>query len=153
MSERRGGRTGQAVIEFSLCFLLFISIILTTFSFCFWVFAKAALRQATREGVRFAITGRTLSGAQGPLGQDDVIKDIVVANAWPFLAQAADRDTIVIEYFEADGTPTTDNLARNSVVVSVQNYAVPVMVASPLFPLMDQASFNVSETFLINWSS
>ena len=41
MSERRGGRTGQAVIEFSLCFLLFISIILTTFSFCFWVFAKA----------------------------------------------------------------------------------------------------------------
>ena len=64
----------------------------------------------------FAITGRTLSGPQGPLGQDDVIKDIVVANAWPFLTQAADRDAIVIEYFEADGTPTTDNLARNSVV-------------------------------------
>ena len=73
-----------------------------------------------------------------------MIKDIVVANAWPFLTQAADRDAIVIEYFEADGTPTTDNLARNSVVVSVQNYSVPVMVASPLFSLMDQAYFNVS---------
>ena len=142
--ERRAGRTGQAIVEFSLCFLLFISIILATFSFCFWVFAKATLHHAVREGVRFAITGRTLNGPLGPLGQDDVIKDTVVENSWPFLTDAADRDAITIEYFEADGTPTTDNFARNSVVVSVVNYAVPMITPSPLFPLLDQAFFNVS---------
>lgn len=144
MSERRGGRTGQAVIEFSLCFLLFISIMLATFSFCFWIFAKATLRNAVREGVRFAITGRTLNGPLGPLGQDDVIKDTVVANAWPFLTDPADLAAIKIEYFGADGTLTQDNFARNSVLVSVENYAVPMMTPSPLFPLMNQAFLNVS---------
>ena len=142
--EIRGGRTGQAIIEFSLCFLLFISIVLATGSFCFWIFAKATLRHAVRGGVRFAITGQTLNGPLGPLGQDEVIKDAVVANAWPFLADASDRAAIKIEYFLADGTPTNNNAARNVVVVSVEDYQVPLMVAAPIFPLPNLVSFNVS---------
>ena len=77
---------GQAIIEFALCFLIFISLILVTFNVCFWIFAKAATRHAVRGGVRFAITGRTLNDPLGnPLGQDSVIKQVVVRNAWPFV--------------------------------------------------------------------
>lgn len=128
---------GQAIIEFALCFLIFISLILATFNVCFWIFAKSATRRAVREGVRFAITGRTLNGPQGnPLGQDSVIKQVVVRNAWPFVQNPDDLDKIKIEYFQANGDPTPGgiNLARSTIMVSVVDYQVSSVANSPLFP-------------------
>ena len=83
--DKRRNR-GQAIIEFALCFLLFISLIFATFNVCYWILAKAAVRHGVREGVRFAITGQTLNGSQGtPLGQDEVIKRLAsfgVLSTW-----------------------------------------------------------------------
>ena len=115
------------------CF--FISLIFATFNVCYWIYAKATVRHGVREGVRFAITGRTLNGSQGtPLGQDEVIKQVVVKNSWPFVQSPADLDKIQIEYFGADGLPTANNFARNTVAISVADYPVFSVVSSPLFP-------------------
>ena len=101
-SRKTGRNKGQAMIEFALCFLIFISLILATFNVCFWIFAKAAVRHGVREGVRFAITGRTLNDGLGnPLGQDSVIKQVVVKHSWPFIQDPADLGTIKIEYFDS----------------------------------------------------
>jgi Flp pilus assembly protein TadG len=125
-AEKRTG--GQALIEFALVALMFLAIIFVSFNFFFWTFTKAALHNAVREGVRYAITGRTTAS----LGQDDSIRQIVKENAFGLLNSASAMDTIKVEYFAAEGTGSTEsNAAGNIVVVSILNYT-PAAIA-PVF--------------------
>ncbi len=50
---RRCRSSGSAVVEFALVALIFLSIIFVSLNFFFWVFAKAALHSAVREGARY----------------------------------------------------------------------------------------------------
>ncbi len=70
---KRRPERGQAIVEFSLCFLLFLSIMIAIFNFGWLLFTKATLNQAVQAGVRFAITGPD----GGTAGQDAIIKDVV----------------------------------------------------------------------------
>jgi Flp pilus assembly protein TadG len=127
----RGGRcgsSGSAVVEFALIALFFLSIIFLSFNFFFWMFAKAALHSAVREGARYAITGRT----SPLLGQDDSIRQVVKDNAFGLLNSASAAGTITVQYFAADGSGSTaSNAAGSIVVISVSNYT-PDTIA-PLF--------------------
>jgi Flp pilus assembly protein TadG len=113
-------------VEFALVALLFLSIVFLSFNFFFWMFAKAALHNAVREGARYAITGQTT----GP-HQDESIRQVVRDNAFGLLKPA---DSITVAYFAADGSSTSSNAAGNVIVVSVPNYT-PAKIASPLLSL------------------
>ena len=130
---------GAAMVEFSLVFLLFLSWILGTFTFCFWLFTQAILQNAVREGVRYAVTGRTQTG----LGQDDSIKGVVKANALGFLNDPANDEKIIIEYYAADGSATAANDPGNLVMVAVEGYPIDSVVQNPLFALGNPITLTV----------
>lgn len=132
---------GAGLVEFCLVFLLFISFVLGFFSISFWLFAKAALHHAAREGVRFAITAKTLPG----LAHDASIKQVVQDNAFGLLSSAGQTDAILVEYFSADGSGATPvNGAGNIVRVSIRNYAAPHLVSAIIFFLPDSITLNVN---------
>jgi hypothetical protein len=86
------------------------------------VFSKAALQHAVREGTRYAVTYRTMTG----LGQDASIKSIVQQNAMGMLNGSSGASLVSIQYY------TPDTLTAGNVVeVSVTGYSL-----APLGPLM-----------------
>ena len=141
MHRKLDRRYGSGLVEFCLVFLLFVSFIFGFFSISFWLFSKAALHHAAREGVRFAITAKTLNG----LAHDASIKQVVRDNAFGLLSGAGQTDAIIIEYFAADGTGATSaNAAGNLVKVSIRNYQAPLLVAPILLALPGSVTLNVS---------
>jgi Flp pilus assembly protein TadG len=121
-------RRGSSVLEFALVSVLFLSIVFVTFNFFFWVYAKAALHNAVREGVRYAITGRT----KPSMGQDNAIKSVVADNAFGLLSSPSDAAKISVDYYSADGSGTSaDNSAGNIVMISVRGYTPPTI--APVF--------------------
>src|SRR5438445_3595291 len=92
------------------------------------VFSKAALQHAVREGVRYAVTYRTMAA----LGQDASITSVVQQNAMGMLNGSSGASLVSIQYYTPDTlTPTNSNAAGNVVKVSVTGYSL-----SPLGPLM-----------------
>jgi Flp pilus assembly protein TadG len=132
-STRQGNtRRGNAIVEFALVFVVFMAIIFAAFDFSYAIFVKATLHHAVREGVRYAISGRTLPG----LGHDASIKQVVKDNALALLNGPEGDELIKVNYYLADGFGATpNNAAGNIVVVSVEDYQV-----APVGPLLRAAN-------------
>lgn len=140
-SLRRSGRRGSGMVEFAFVLLPFLAFVFGFFSISFWMFAKASLHHAAREGVRFAITAKTLPG----LAHDASIRQVVRTNSFGLLNDPALDDRILVEYFAADGTgPTGTNGAGNIVKVSIRNYEAPLLVSPILFALPESVTLSVS---------
>ncbi len=137
---RRGGRSGQSMVEFALTFLLFISMVLGFGQMGLTLWIKTTLHHAVREGVRYAITGAT----KGALGHDASIRQkVVVASAG--LIDPTDADTLIkIEYFDQNGAPTAENAGGNTLVLTVRDYPIPWLVAAPISPLGDGMTLSVN---------
>ncbi len=136
----KGCRRGQAMIEFALCFVLFLSVVLGFGQLALGLWIKTTLHHAVREGARYAITGNTLSG----LGHDASIRSVVVQKSAGLIdAQAADS-MIDIQYYDGDGNATANNDGGNALVLTVSNYPVPWLVPLPLSAVGDGFSLTVS---------
>ena len=136
---RRCTRRGNALAEFALVFVVFMAIIFAAFDFSYAIFVKATLHHAVREGVRFAISGRTLPG----MAHDPSIKQVVKDNALALLNDPALDDKIKVRYYLADGFGATpNNAAGNIVVVSVEEYQV--IPVGPLLRPANPLTLNVS---------
>ncbi len=61
--NRKHRQRGSAVLEFGLCFLLFLSLVVGIMEFGRIVFSYNVLAGATREGVRYATVHGSASGA------------------------------------------------------------------------------------------
>lgn len=116
------------MIEFALCFLLFLGTIVGFGQMAMAVWIKTTLHHAVREGARFAITGQTIGGA----GQDGSIRQVVSRNTAGVLSTAQAASLVTIEFFDQAGAPTASNAGGNTVVVSVRNYPVPMLVPAPV---------------------
>ncbi len=127
-SRGRSGRRGQAMIEFALCFLLFMAVVFGFSQIAMAVWMKSTLHFAVREGVRFAITGRTLGGA----GHDASIKQVIRTRAGGVLSETQADELISIQYYDPSGAATTSNTGGNTIVLSVNNYPVPILTSSAL---------------------
>jgi Flp pilus assembly protein TadG len=116
------------MIEFALCFLLFMAVVFGFSQIAMAVWMKSTLHFAVREGVRFAITGRTL----GSSGHDASIKEVIRTRAGGVLSRDQADDLITIQYYDPSGAATTANAGGNTVVLSVNNYPVPILTGSAL---------------------
>lgn len=118
-----------------------MAMIFAAFDFSYGIFVKATLHHAVREGVRFAISGRTLPG----MPHDPSVKQIVKQNALSLLNSEENAATIHIDYYTATGFgATANNAAGNIVVVSVRNYQV-----RPVAPLLRASTpYNITVTAL-----
>lgn len=119
--SRGDGRKGQSMIEFALCFLLFLSVTLGFGQIAMVVWVKTTMRHAVREGVRFAVTGRTIDG----LGHDASIREVVRRNTAGFLTPANVGSLVTIEYYDAVGAASALNEGGNTIVLAVKDYPVP----------------------------
>ena len=133
-------RRGQAMVEFALCFLLFLSVVLGFGQLALGLWIKTTLHHAVREGARYAITGNTLAG----LGHDASIRAVVVDQSVGLVDSAAADTLIGIQYYDATGAATADNDGGNTLVLTVANYPVPWLVPLPLSAVGDGFDLTVS---------
>lgn len=97
-SKRQGG---SAILEGALVILPLMAIGFAMLDYPLAIFIQNTLRNAVREGVRFAITQQTGAG-----GQDAAIKAVVKTNSMGFLTDAdltatpTPKATITITYYD-----------------------------------------------------
>ena len=116
------------MVEFALCFLLFIGTVLGFGQIAMAIWIKTTLHHAVREGGRFAITGRTLTG----LGHDASIRQVVTQRSVGLIDPAQADSLITIEYFDQSGSPTASNDGNNTLALSIADYPIPLLVPAPL---------------------
>lgn len=139
-SKTRSSRRGQAMVEFALCFLLFLSVVLGFGQLALGLWIKTTLHHAVRQGTRYAITGQTKSG----LGHDASIRSVVVDGSVG-LVDSTDADAMIsIQYFDQQGNPTPFNQGGNTIVLTVNNYPIPWLVPLPLSAVGDGFDVTVS---------
>lgn len=139
--RRRSRQRGSQVVEVGLCLLPFLAILFLLIDLCLVIFLKATFQHAVREGVRFAMTGRTLDG----LGHDASIKRVVQQYAIGFLGGEEGADKIKIRYF-VPGTlaETTSNAGGNIVEISIEGFSWRPIV--PLFKSGDPVTISARST-------
>jgi Flp pilus assembly protein TadG len=124
---------GSEVLEFGLTCLPLFGFIFLILDVSWMIFAQVTLQSAVRQGVRYAVTGQTMSG----LGQDASIKAVVQNAAVGFLAGTTGSNQIAINYYipTSNMAATSSNAAGNIVEVSIQGFAL-----SPLGPILHSGS-------------
>lgn len=112
-------RRGATLVELALVLVPLLALIFAIMDFGFVIFLRSTFQHAAREGVRYAITGRTDAGT----GQDASIKTRVQTNALGFLNGTTGAAKIFIRYY-VPGTlaVTQSNAGGNIVEVSVEGY-------------------------------
>lgn len=122
-NHRRRRQGGNQLLEISLIFLPMFALLLALVDFSMALFLRATMQNAAREGVRYAVTHRTMSG----MCQDASIKQVVKDAAVGFLSNSAHDSKIKIRYY-APGNLTTELTGANSnspgniVEVGVEGY-------------------------------
>jgi len=131
--QSRSGRArrqrGAELVEFTLVMIPMFGILFLTIDLAWMLFARATLQYAVREGVRYAVTGQSMSG----MGQDDSIRSVVQQNAMGILSGSSGASKITISYLDpnANLAATPSNAGGNVVQVSVSG--VSVFPLAPLF--------------------
>jgi Flp pilus assembly protein TadG len=129
MKLRRKQQKGAELVEFTLVMIPMFGILFLTLDLAWMLFARATLQYAVREGVRYAVTGQTMTG----LGQDDSIRTVVQQSSMGILSGSGGASKIAITYFDpnANLAATASNAGGN--VVQVSANGVSVFPMAPLF--------------------
>jgi hypothetical protein len=118
-----------------------LALILGIVDYGLAIFVRSTLQHAVREGVRYAVTYRTMSG----LGHDASIKAVVQNEAMGFLAGPAGLSKVFIRYYD----PVTlqqvaGNSPNNLVEVSVENFSwgwlAPLLRSANPLPMVARSS-------------
>ena len=116
----RRGQKGNTVLEAALVLVPLLALIFGIVDYGLAIFVRSTLQHAVREGTRYAVTYRTMSG----MSHDTSIKAVVQRSAMGFLAGDEGKNRIFIRYYD----PVTlaevpNNLPGNLVEVSVENFS------------------------------
>lgn len=123
-------------------------LLFATIDFAMALLIKNTIQSAVREGVRYAVTGQTMTG----MGQDDAIRSVVQNNSLGFLSGTAGASKISIAYYDPKTlsavSGVNSNAPGNVVQVSVNGFSWAWMVpygrdATPL--LISAASSDIVE--------
>jgi Flp pilus assembly protein TadG len=120
---------GAELVEFSLVAIPLFGILFLVIDLAWMLFARATLQYAVREGVRYAVTGQTMTG----MGQDDSIRSVVQQNSMGILSGSSGVSTITVTYLDpnANFAATSSNAGGN--VVQVEATGVSIFPMAPLF--------------------
>src|ERR1039458_2367465 len=161
LRRRQRTTSGSTMIEATFCLMAFIAIIFLIMDLSWAVFAKVALQNGVRAGVRYAVTSQT----SGSLGQVASIQQEVEQQAMGFLTDAQANSLVSVCFFSVSSNPPASlgggtgatatsigpaNSGGNLVTVSVANY--PVSPFAPLYRNSAPVSISVSSGDLIESS-
>jgi len=147
--RRRSKRqSGSAILEGALVILPLMAICFALMDFPLAIFIQNTLRNAVREGVRFAITQQT-----GANGQDVAIKTVVENNSMGFLNEGdlnatPAKSTFSITYYDKTtlvdaGAGAGSNKAGNVIVVTA---TIQTAWMAPLWRDTGLLSFSASSS-------
>jgi Flp pilus assembly protein TadG len=125
-STRSRKQGGSAAVEASLVLLVLMAMFFAMVDIPFGIFIQNTLREAVREGVRFAITQQT-----GSSGQDAAIESVVESYSFGFVSAAtlaAGTATFTLTYYDGTTLAVVTGVGSNSqgnicvVTATVQHY-------------------------------
>ena len=139
--QKGRGRRGSYFIEFSLAFWPLFVLMLGIIDFSLPIFLRSAFTNATREGVRYGTTFRTMTGKN----HTESIKDIVIQSSCGFLNPTTDASKVQVKFYNpttfVEVTSGTKNADGNVVEVSIVNYNWNWIV--PLWGSANPLTFNI----------
>src|SRR5579859_7480700 len=152
--SKAGPCRGSVLVESALSILPLLALLWGIFDIGFAIFVKNTMSFAVREGVRYAVTSRTMAG----LGHDASIKTTVKNYSLGLAdALAANHDgmsAIGIKYYDpitlAEVTGTGSNAGGNIVVVSANNLSWAWMI--PLLRDATPLHFSVASADIMEGS-
>jgi Flp pilus assembly protein TadG len=143
--KRAKRQKGSAILEGSLVILPLMAIGFALLDFPLAIFFQNTLRNAVREGVRFAITQQTGGG-----GQDAAIKAVVERNSLGFLNDTditAGNSTFSITYYDKSTLTAVTGAGSNAqgnicvVACSIQrSWMVPIWRSAGIFTMSASSS-------------
>jgi Flp pilus assembly protein TadG len=121
----KASRKGSATVEFALVFVPLIAFVFLMLNTAWVIFARATLQHAAREGVRYGVTGQTLSSSQC-LGAS--IQQVVQQNAFGFIPSGQQGSMVSVTYYSpatlAVQTGSAATAGGNVVQVSISGLNV-----------------------------
>jgi Flp pilus assembly protein TadG len=124
--KKRNRENGNAAVETVLVIVPLLMVLLAILDFSVAIFIMNTMEYAARQGVRYAITGNTITTPTA-LPQCDSIRQVVRDNSLGFL-NSAPNSQITITYYALDPATntwkvTTTNGNGNLVKVAVQGFS------------------------------
>lgn len=132
--------SGATVVEFAICILIFIVLILSAFDFAYLFYAKVTIQNAVRQAGRFAITGNCGPGvtncfANDPNNRINTILNIVTTYSFGL------NPTISVtcpggcpSYSAGTGSTASDNAGGPSNTVNIAaTYTWHPFILTPFF--------------------
>ncbi len=98
------------MLEGALALPPLLMILFATIDFSIAILVKNTVQAAVREGVRYAVTGQTVSG----LGQDESIRTVVENNSLGFLNSSNGDSLISINYYNPSTLQVVNGLNSNA---------------------------------------
>lgn len=163
--SRWRNRSGNAFVEFSLCFMPLLALFLGVSDVSFAVFMKSMFQNGVRDGVRYAVTYQTSFNGTSCSSQSDCIKRVVQNSSLGFL-NGASSSYIRVNFYSPDNlsTPLTSgdvgvgkylanganlmymNQPGNLVEVAIQNFPYNWMVPLPAYWSSKSITMNASSS-------
>lgn len=109
-TRRQIRQRGSAMLEAALALPPLLMILFATIDFSIAILVKNTVQASVREGVRYAVTGQTVSG----LGQDESIRTIVENNSLGFLNSSNGDSLISITYYNPNSLAVVNGLGSNA---------------------------------------
>jgi Flp pilus assembly protein TadG len=124
----RAIQKGSALIEFSFVLIPLLGFVFLIMDVAWGIFARAALQEAVREGVRFGVVGQALSGYTH---LNPSIQQVVESFSFGFI-NSSNLSNVTVTYYSpttfAQITGSTGTTAGNIVQVSVSGISVLPMM-------------------------
>jgi Flp pilus assembly protein TadG len=119
---------GTALIEFSLVLIPLLGFVFLIMNVAWGIFARAALQEAVREGVRFGVVGQALSGYTH---LNSSIQQVVQNFSFGFI-NSSNVNSVSVTYYSPTTfnqiTGSTATFAGNIIQVSVSGISVLPMM-------------------------
>lgn len=137
--------SGSAILEGALIFLPMMALFFALIDFPFAIFVQNVVRNAVREGCRYAISQQTGGG-----GQDAAIKAVVEGNSFGFISDAgiaAGTNTFTITYYDATSLAATSGVGSNGQGnICVVSASVQTKWMAPVWRSMGAVTFSASSS-------
>jgi Flp pilus assembly protein TadG len=137
--------SGSAILEGALIFLPMMALFFALVDFPFAIFIQNVVRNAVREGCRFAISQQTGGG-----GQDAAIKSVVENNSFGFISDAgitAGTNTFTITYYDATTLAVVSGVGSNGEGnICVVSASVQTKWMAPIWRSLGAVTFTASSS-------
>jgi Flp pilus assembly protein TadG len=97
----RNRQSGSAVVEFAFCLVPLMGCVLILMDITWIIFAWGSIQEATREGVRYGITG----GSSG-IGLTNAIQNVVAQDSAGFVSASNPPSPVTVTYYSQNDLST-----------------------------------------------